>query len=71
VAAQALLRKREIAVALEAAKNWRLVVVVFNYFYLSSGLGREDLPYCDSVKIIPVFEVWAVAMPMKIKVLTM
>jgi hypothetical protein len=42
VAAHDLLQKREIVVALEAAKNWRLVVIVFNYFYLSGGLWDED-----------------------------
>jgi hypothetical protein len=32
------------AVALEAAKNWRLVVVGFNYFSLIVGTEYDDLP---------------------------
>jgi hypothetical protein len=44
VAACAFLQKREIAVALEAAKNCRLVVVGFNYFSLTLALEWNDLP---------------------------
>jgi hypothetical protein len=71
VAAQVLLQKSEMAVALEADRNSRLVVVVFNYFYLSTAWKYDDLPRCNSVKIIPIFLDTGMAMTMKGKAVTM
>jgi hypothetical protein len=54
-AAHDLLQKRKRVVALEAAKNWRLVVVGFNYFSLYGDLEVRGFAECDYIKIIPIF----------------
>ena len=70
VAAQIFLQRMERVVALEAAKNSRLVVVVFNYFYLSGGPGVRGFAETRLCKKSYLFsEDWRFATPMKIKVL--